>query len=318
MRKTIHTVLGEIEAKDIDTILSHEHILCTSHAMQQGFKDKWFNTQEVIEVAVKALKQVKSECGVDTIIDGTPLNLGRDIEMLQEISRRSKVNIIFSTGLYYTEDYFLRAKSPELLAQYFIDECFNGYADTGVKPEFLKCATNERGVSPLNEKSLQTMALVQRETNLPLFAHNYHAMKTAYDQMKIFEKYGVNLEKVIIGHSCDSRDIEYLESFLRQGCYLGYDRIWADCQKHAEMIAKLIERGWEDRLLFSHDWAVYIDSQDYTWAEAKEKAFAPEHNLMNVHKDLLPYLREMGVTAQQIRKALRDNPLRLMENSKNA
>ena len=83
-------------------MLSHEHVLCVSHAMKIGFGDKWFSTCEVIDKAVQALQQVKAECSVDTIIDGTPLNLGRDVPMLQEISRRSGVHIILSTGLYYT------------------------------------------------------------------------------------------------------------------------------------------------------------------------------------------------------------------------
>jgi phosphotriesterase-related protein len=272
----------------------------------------------VIDAAVQALKQVKIDCGVDTIIDGTPLNLGRNVPMLQEISRRSGVHIILSTGLYYTEDYFLRAKKPEFLAEFFIDECVNGVADTGVKPEFLKCATNDNGVTPLNKKSLETMAIVQRETNLPLFAHNYHALKTPYEQLKIFERYQVNLEKVIIGHSSDSNDIAYLEDFLRLGCFLGFDRIHADCLENAKTIRTLIERGWEDKLLFSHDWAVFIDSQNYTWEERREKVGMSEHNLTNVHKKLIPYLHELGVTQKQIDKALRDNPLKLMQHSRNS
>ena len=316
MIKTIHTALGEINAENIGTVLSHEHILCVSHAMKIGFGNKWFNTDEVIDTAVKALKQAKAECGVDTIIDGTPINLGRDVPMLQEISRRSGVNIILSTGLYYTEDYFLRAKTPEFLAQFFIDECVNGIADTGIKPEFLKCATNDSGVTPLNKKALETMAIVQRETNLPLFAHNHHATKTSYEQINVLEKHKVNLEKVIIGHSSDSDDINYLEDFLRLGCYLGFDRIYVDCFETAKTISTLIERGWEDRLLFSHDWAVFIDSQNYTWSERKQKVLTHEHNLMNVHKKLIPHLIELGVSQTQIRKALNENPLNLMQNSK--
>ena len=316
MRKTIHTVLGEINANDIGTVLSHEHVVCVSHAMKIGFGDNWFSTSEVIDTAVQALQQAKTECGVDTIIDGTPLNLGRDVPMLQEISRRSGVNIILSTGLYYTEDYFLRAKTPEFLSQFFIDECVNGIANTGIKPEFLKCATNDNGVTPLNRKSLETMAIVQRETDLPLFAHNHHATKTPYEQIKVFEKQRVNLEKVIIGHCSDSNDIHYLEDFLRQGCYLGFDRIHANCFDIAKTICTLIERGWEDKLLFSHDWAVFIDSQNYTWAERKEKVFANEHNLTNVHKNLIPNLKELGVSIAQINKALHNNPLNLMQNKK--
>ena len=310
----IHTVLGDITADKAGVILSHEHILCCSHAMKIGFGDKWFNTQEVIDMGVAVLKQVKEECGVDTIIDGTPLNLGRDIPLLQEISKRSGVNIIASTGLYYTEDYFLRGKSPEFFAKFFIDECLNGITNTGVKPHFLKCATNEKGVTELNEKSLQTMAIVQRETNLPLFAHNCHWLKTAYEQIKVFEKCNLNFEKLVIGHCSDTNDIDYLETILRLGCTLGFDRISADCISTAKTIRTLIEHGWEDRLLFSHDFAVFIDSQNYTWDERKQNIFNPDKCLMNVHKNLIPALKSLGVTQNQINKALHDNPIHLLTN----
>ena len=123
------------------------------------------------------------------------------------------------------------------------------------------------------------------------------------------------MSKVIIGHSSDSGDIDYLEDFLRLGCFLGFDRIHRDCLRAAKTICKLVERGWEDKLLLSHDWAVFIDSQNYSWEERRDKIFAPEHNLTNVHKNLIPHLKELGVSQKQIDKALHDNPLALMNRT---
>lgn len=310
--KMINTVLGEIHSNEIGNVLSHEHIICCSHAMKIGFGDKWYNTEEVIDIASKLLKQAKDECGIDTIIDGTPLNLGRDINLLQEVSRKSGVNIIASTGLYYTEDFFLRNKSPELLAEFFIDECLNGIGDTGIKPEFLKCATSENGVTALNEKSLATMAIVQKNTGLPLYAHNHHQDKTTYAQIKVLEKNGANLEKLIVGHSSDSCDIDYLEDFLKLGCYLGFDRIWSDCENQAKTLYALISRGWEDKLLLSHDYPVFSDSQNCSWASFKETIFDSKRNYTTVSKFFLPKLRSMGVSEKQINKMMHDNPLQLM------
>ena len=64
----IHTVLGDITADEAGVILSHEHILCCSHAMKLGFGNKWFNTDEIIEYGTAILRQAKEECGVDTIV----------------------------------------------------------------------------------------------------------------------------------------------------------------------------------------------------------------------------------------------------------
>lgn len=310
--KMINTVLGEIHSNEIGNVLSHEHIICCSHAMRAGFGDKWFNTDELIDIASKLLKQTKDECGIDTIIDGTPLNLGRDINLLQEVSRKSGVNIIASTGLYYTEDFFLRNKSPELLAEFFIDECLNGIGNTGIKPEFLKCATSEKGVTVLNEKSLATMAIVQKNTGLPLYAHNHHQDKTTYAQIKVLEKNGVDFEKLIVGHSSDSCDIDYLEDFLKLGCYLGFDRIWNSCEGQAKTLCTLISRGWEDKLLLSHDYYVFTDSLNYNWSSYKETIFDSKRSYTTVSNVLLPMLRNMGVSEKQINKMMHDNPISLM------
>lgn len=310
--KKINTVLGEITPEEINHVLCHEHVVCISHAMKAGFGDRWFNTEEVIDYAVKLFGQAKNECGINTIIDGTPLNLGRDISLLKEVSQKSGVNIIASSGLYYTEDYFLRGKTPEFLAEFFIYECINGINNTGVKPGFLKCATNDAGVTDLNRITLETMAIVQRETKLPMFAHNYHAKKTAYDQLEIFGNYGVDLSKIVIGHSSSTADIAYLEELLKQGCYLGFDRIGYRCLDQAKVIVELIRRGWEDKILLSHDYSIYIDSKNHKWSTYKENLLTSERNFTNVSKCLLPTLEELGISKTQINKLMHDNPIAIL------
>lgn len=311
---TINTVLGKVSSEKLGKILSHEHIICCSHAMKFAFGNKWYNKEEVIDTASKLLIQAKEGYGIETIIDGTPVNLGRDLYIMQKVSEKSGVNIIASTGLYYTEDYFLKCKSSQFLAEYFIDECINGIGDSGVLPEFLKCATDINGVTEFNKKTLVTMAIVQKNTGLPMFAHNCHAKKTACEQVRIFEKNGVNFNKLVIGHSCDTQDFVYLESFLKMGCYLGFDRISKGCENMARTLVELISRGWEDKILLSHDFAVFIDSKDYTWDNYKE-TYRGVRDYTMVSRDFIPLLKKMDVSNNQINKMLHDNPLSLMSKN---
>ena len=305
----INTVLGEIESEALGSVLCHEHVACFSHNMKQCLGDKWFNTEAVIERAVKLFKQAKEECGVDTIIDGTPFDLGRDIDMMREVSKQSGVNIIASSGMYYSEEPFLSGKSPEAFAQYFIDECKNGINGTDIKPCFLKCATSDRGITPTNKMLLEAMSIVQRETGLPMFAHNTHHIKSAYEQIKLFEENGVNLKQVVIGHCSDSHDINYLEDLLNKGCYLGFDRIYSNAyHEQAKTMYELIERGWEDKLLVSHDYFAFIDFGNYTWESIQEA----DRDFTVVHKKLLPKLKKLGATDEQIFKITNTNPKKLL------
>ena len=167
MRK-IPTVLGEIEDSVLGVTLFHEHVACVNPCFYNAFGEKWFPREKVIERAVKLFKQAKEECGVSTIIDGTPIDLGRDIEMIKEVSLRSGVNILVSSGIYYSEEAFLYGKKAENLAKFFIEECQRGIENTNVRPALLKCATGRLRVTEINEILLTAMAITQKETGLKL------------------------------------------------------------------------------------------------------------------------------------------------------
>ena len=308
MRK-IPTVLGEIEDNVLGVTLFHEHVACVNPCFYNAFGEKWFPREKVIERAVKLFKQAKEECGVSTIIDGTPIDLGRDIEMIKEVSLRSGVNILVSSGIYHNEEAFLHGKRPEKLAKFFIEECQRGIENTNVRPALLKCATGRLRVTEINEILLTAMAITQKETGLPLYCHNEHEVKTAYAQLSVFEKHGVDMSKVVIGHCSDCYDIEYLTDLLKKGCYLGFDRIYPSAyEKQAETISELIAKGYEDKLLVSHDYAAFLDFGD-TYFEMQE---LDNRDFTTVHKKLFPALKGMGITNNQIQKLAVDNPRKVL------
>jgi phosphotriesterase-related protein len=308
MRK-IPTVLGEIEDSVLGVTLFHEHVACVNPSFYNAFSEKWFQREKVIERAVKLFKQAKEECGVSTIIDGTPIDLGRDIEMIKEVSLRSGVNILVSSGIYYSEEAFLYGKKAENLAKFFIEERQTGIENTNVRPALLKCATGRLGVTEINEILLTAMAITQKETGLPLYCHNEHEVKTAYAQLSVFEKHGVDMSKVVIGHCSDCYDINYLTDLLKNGCYLGFDRIYPSVyEKQAETISELIAKGYEDKLLVSHDYAAFLDFGD-TYFEIQE---LDNRDFTTVHKKLFPALKGMGITNNQMQKLAVDNPRKVL------
>ena len=308
--KRIPTVLGEIEINALGETLCHEHVICVNPTFYLAFGEKWFPREKVIERAVKLFKQAKEECGISTIIDGTPIDLGRDIEMIKTVSEQSGVNILVSSGIYYNEEAFLQGKKAETLAGFFIEECQMGIAGTNVKPAILKCATGRLGVTEINKTLLIAMAITQTETGLPIFAHNEHAIKTPYEQLKIFEKNRVDFEKLVIGHCSDCYDIEYLLDLLKNGCYLGFDRIYPSMyEKQAETIAKLTYKGYEDKLLLSHDFFAFIDFGDTDF----EKQQSSARDFTTVHKKLIPALEKLGVKKETLKKFTVDNPKRILQ-----
>lgn len=305
-----NTVLGKIEKEKLGSVLCHEHIVCCNTSMRTAFGENYYSTQYVINKAVEMFKNAKI-AGVDTIIDATPVDLGRDISILKEVSAKSGVNIIPSTGLYYSEEPTFGGKSPELIAKYFIYECENGINNTDIFPGMLKCATGWREFTDVNKSLITAMGIVQKETSLPLTCHNEHSKKTAYGQLKIFEKLGVNLEKVIIAHASDSYDIPYLEDLLKSGITLAFDRIFPDrYADQANTIMELITRGYEDKIIVSHDFWVFLDYGFRDFGAIDEGA--QKRDFCTVHNSLLPYLKKLGATDIQIQKLTHENVYRLL------
>jgi len=76
-------------------------------------------------------------------------------------------------------------------------------------------------------------------------------------------------------------------------------------------IMKLIEMGYEDRILIGHDYTVHSHGMNFL-ADAYEKMKAT-FNLHAILTTFIPKLKEMGLTDVQANKLLVDNPRRFFE-----
>ena len=97
----IQTVTHSATKEEIGKTLIHEHIRCVSNDMLNAFGDRWLSENELTERAVKIITAMKEKYGLDTIVDGTPIDLGRNAGVLKRISELSGVKIVASSGLYH-------------------------------------------------------------------------------------------------------------------------------------------------------------------------------------------------------------------------
>ncbi|MCI0778118.1 MAG: phosphotriesterase-related protein, partial [Chloroflexi bacterium] len=76
-------------------------------------------------------------------------------------------------------------------------------------------------------------------------------------------------------------------------------------------IAKLCELGHADRMVLSHDASCHID-----WFPADMmKDAVPNWHFRHISDDVLPALREAGVSDEQITQMTVENPRRIFEQS---
>ncbi len=306
MDKNIKTVLGEIPVSELGRILLHEHIICTSPVLYRTYGKKWFSAEDVIAESVKKLKTAKEKFGLQTAVDGTPLNLGRDMDILKEVSRRSGIHILASTGMYFYQDMSFRSVPEEKLAELMTEECMTG--STG----FLKCAADREGMTPYIQKLHRIMGKVQKETGLPVFVHT--CRETGLDQLKILLDSGADPEKIIMGHCADAMHTEYPLELLKYGCYVSIDRIYRQNpgwrKVKTDTVYELLDRGYGNRIVMSHDYICYAD--EYYVGHLQSFHGDPE-GLCVIDDLVVPELRERGIPENILHKVLVENPQNILE-----
>lgn len=246
------TVLGDISAKEVNSALCHEHICCYSEYIRMMLDNDYFDLITLEEKAVATLKDLKSKYGLNLFVDCTPINIGRDINLLKRVSEKSGVHIVCSTGFYYTDEPVLYNNSAELLAEYMIKDAKN------INAGIIKAAIENEALGEFNIKLFTASAIAQKELNLPLVIHTNANNKNALKVLDILIKNGVNPECITIGHLSDTENIEYILEVAKSGCYIGLDRMYGITSdeyvsKKITTILQLADAGFEDKILLSHD-----------------------------------------------------------------
>ena len=316
---TVQTVTGPIDSADLGRTLAHEHVFVLGEEHRLNYQD--WDEEAMVEKAVADLTELAS-LGIDTILDPTVLGLGRYIPRIQRIAQRVDLNIVAATGLYtYNEIPFqfhytgpgLLFDQPEPLTEMFVRDLTEGIADTGVRAAFLKCAIEEQGLTPGVERVMRAVGQAHVRTGAPITVHTNPHTRSGLEAQRVLREEGVDLAKVVIGHSGDSTDLDYLKEVADAGSLLGMDRFGLDVllpfDQRVDTVAQLAAAGYADRMVLAHDAACFIDWFD---PEAKRQA-VPQWNYRHISDDVLPALRERGVTDEQIETMLVGNVRRQFE-----
>jgi len=313
---SVETVGGAIPTDTLGVTLMHEHVFVLSPEIMANYPEGWGDEDVREQQAIDKLNALKA-AGVDTIVDPTVIGLGRYIPRIQRVAARTGLNIVVATGVYTYNDvpmYFhftgpgTALDGPEPMVDLFVRDITEGIADTGVKAAILKCATDEPGLTAGVERVLRAVARAHHATGVPITTHTHAHTRRGLDQQRIFADEGVDLGRVIIGHSGDTTDLDYLEELIAAGSYLGMDRFGLDnilsFDDRVDTVVKMCRRGYANRMVLAHDASCHID-----WLpEAALPVVLPNWHYLHIHNDVLPALRQRGVTEEQITTMLVDNP----------
>ena len=317
---TVETVRGPVDASSLGPTLMHEHVFVRSLEIEQNWPTDWDPETKVAQ-AVARLTEL-AEVGIAAVVDLTVPGLGRDLRLVKQVAEQVPITIVASTG-YYTYDtlphFFdgripaLRAGGVDALDEFFLHDITEGIAGTGVRAGMLKCAVDEPGLTPGVERVLRAVARAHRQSGVPVTVHTHAASRSGLEVQRVLGEEGVDLGRVVIGHSGDSTDLEYLTALMDAGSVIGMDRFGVDVYcptaDRVDTVARLCQAGRADQMVLSHDASCHFD-----WYEPELVAAAtPNWHYLHISRDVIPALLERGVTEQQITTMLVQVPRRVLD-----
>ncbi len=315
----VPTARGAVPAADLGRTLMHEHVFIVDMEIRHNYPETWGPDEPRIAAAIAKLDELKA-LGIDTVVDLTVLGLGRDIPRVAEVARHTDVNIVVATGVWTLDvishyfDHRTAASSGGVdpLVDLFVQDLTVGIADTGVKAGILKCAVDEEGLTPANERVLRAVAGAHRLTGAPISTHTHALTRRGLDQQRVFREEGVDLSRVVIGHSGDTTDLGYLEALMEPGSVLGMDRFGVNAllpfDDRVDTVVELVRRGYASQIVLSHDASCYNHHLPDDIVERSQ----PDWHYRHIPEAVLPALLDRGVTEAEIDQMLVGNPRRIL------
>jgi len=311
---TVNSVLGPLDVARLGFTLTHEHIYTASAGILQTYPELFGDFDALKRQALSTLTEAR-DGGVQSIIELSTLDLGRDVRFFADVARQTGVNIIAATGIWRDIPRALWNRDPDQVAALFVREIETGIEGTGIKAGIIKVANDREGVTHEAEIILRAAARAALRTGVNVSTHTYAPGRVGEQQVAVFESEGLDLNRVYIGHSNDSTDLDYLLGLVKKGVWLGMDRhqtslpIGPDFEGRAQTLAALIKEGVGDRVMVSHDWSVMGVSRSSD--PLATRVNNPDGWLFAKRK-LFPRLLDLGVTQAQIEALNVDNPRRFL------
>src|SRR5262252_3340072 len=310
---TVETALGPVPTTELGPTLMHEHVVTRSPGVQENWPHLW-DRNSILDIAERKLADLYRR-GIRSLVDLTTVDLGRDIDLIAAVARRSQVHIIVATGVWWMPQRYFSAHGVDAVADLFIRDITQGIGHSGVKAAIIKCATDTAGVTPVIDNVLRASARAQKATGVPISTHTWAAGRTGEMQQAIFAQEGVDLRRVIIGHSGDTDDLTYLRGLMARGSTIGMDRFGLDhflpTAKRVEVLARLCAEGYAGKMVLSHDANCWTD----LLSEEEKLRTRPRWNYNHISDDILPALRAAGVSEDQLDQMLVRNPRAIFEAS---
>nr|WP_276939782.1 TatD family hydrolase [Helcococcus sueciensis] len=281
--------------------LIHEHITIDLSRIKE-IDDTNLNCKEETIEEFKKLYDL----GVRNIIDVTACGMGRNVDYVNEVSEKSKINIIQSTG-FYKEPFlpdFVYDYSIEELRDFMINEIENGIDGTNTKAGVIgEIGTSKDSFEEMEKKVFEAAIKAHLDTGTIISTHTSLGTM-AREQAELFKGRGVDPKKVIIGHQDLSEDLDQIKYLINEGFWVAFDTIgknnYVPDKDKIEFLLDLQENNMIDSIVMSMD-ITRKSNMEYKGGIGYSYIFTK----------FVPMMKEAGITEESINKIFVENPKKI-------
>jgi phosphotriesterase-related protein len=279
------------------------------------------------EVAAKEMELYRRSGG-NSIVEVTPIGVGRDPNGLARVSRSSGIHIIMGTSYYVNA---LQPPEVESMSEDEICDKFVQEITIGIVDVMKGGGVSRVGQIPVkagligeigctwpwqkNEKKvMRAAARAQHFTGAPLSIHPGRSEQAILEAIELLDKAGANLKRTIIGHiERTIVNFDVRKKVAEAGCYLEYDEFMMESNyplsdvdfpndyERINQIVELINHGYGEQILVSHDMCIKTRLVTYG-------GLGYGHILNNI----VPKMRRKKISDTDIENILINNPKKVL------
>lgn len=269
---TLESVTGPVRGADIEWALAHEHLFVDFLGPNDpAYMD--VNWSTVTAACVTAVQALRAQ-GVNLFVDWTNLGVGRNVQLLRDVSRQTGMVILSPAGIYKSllPPQFARMSIDEIAA-YFYREVTAGVDGTPIRAAWIKIATTEDGPTKTDTRIHKAAARAGKRAGVTISAHTPFTEATNA-VVKTLTKEGFDLRRFVWGHAQPSPVEDHI-ALAKRGAMVEYDAISTnedtffngptDDESMLDRIAAMVDAGFADRVMVTTDASVYVNPDKYQY-----------------------------------------------------
>lgn len=259
---SIRTVLGPVPPDRLGAVDAHEHLFLRSVALPgEEFGDLAPMTEEALAV---------KESGIDTVVELTPVGLGRDPGRLAALSEATGLHVIAATGFHrdahYPPGHWVYREPDDVLLEVLLTDLRQGMDArdwqgpvpvlTPHRAGIVKLGASYQRITAAERRRLEVGAEAARRTGVPVAVH-CEIGTAAPEILDLLDAAGVPPAQVLLAHLDRNPDPGHHAELAGRGAYLIYDTVgrikYRPDSVLVDLIAAMLDAGHARHLLLGTD-----------------------------------------------------------------